>query len=38
MYMITYNDCTCVYDKNTHKLLVKCPTEQEAYEYITENT
>lgn len=34
MYKLIYEDCTCVYEKCTHKLLVKCPTEQEADEYI----
>ena len=34
MYKIVYDSCTCVYEKCTHKLLVSCPTEQEADEYI----
>lgn len=33
MYKVIYNDCTAVYD-SSGDLLVRCPTEQEADEYI----
>lgn len=36
MYKIIYSDCTCVYNKYTHQLLRKFPTELEADEYIKE--
>lgn len=35
MYYITYANETVVYNSN-HKPLVKCPTEQEAIEYIND--
>lgn len=37
MYYITYDNETIVYDSNK-KHLVKCPTEQEAIEYIHDHT
>lgn len=36
MYYITYKNETVVYNSNK-KLLVKCPTEQEAEEYINDH-
>lgn len=36
MYYITYQSETVVYDSDK-KQLVKCPTEQEAIEYIHDN-
>lgn len=36
MYKIIYDNCTCVYEKYTHKLLCKFLTETEADEYINE--
>lgn len=35
MYTITYQDCTCVYNKS-HQLLGKFPTEKEADDFIKE--
>ncbi len=37
MYKIIYDDCTCVYEKSTRKLLGRFPTEKEADEYINSN-
>ena len=37
MYYITYDNETVVYNSD-HKQLVKCPTEQEAKEYIHDNS
>lgn len=36
MYYITYSNATVVYNAN-HKLLVSCPTETEAREWMEEN-
>lgn len=37
MYYITYSNETVVYN-SLHEILVKCPTEQEAIEYINDYT
>lgn len=37
MYYITYDNETVVYNSD-HMQLVKCPTEQEAKEYIHDNS
>jgi hypothetical protein len=36
MYTIVYDNETVVYDSN-NSILVKCPTEQEANEYINDH-